>query len=347
MRTTGARAASASPTSRTPSMVAPARSACAPAAWTTGPSASGSEYGTPSSSRSAPLSRYASPIARDASSDGKPPMRYGMSAATLPWEAKASAMRRTPAPAGGAGGDRAGVGAGDGRSAPGKDLREVLVAAAREADEIQVALALLEHPGERMRGLERRDDALDRGELHERRDGLLVGHRLIARASGVAQEGVLGPAPGVVEAGGDRVRLGDLAVVVLQHRAQRAVQDAGAPGDGQRRAMAARVQAVARRLDADQLDLGIVEEAGEHPDRVGAAADARDHAARQAVGALGDLRPRPLADGALQLAHDRGIRGGAHHAADDVVRRLDVGHPVADRGARRLLERHRPRLDGL
>src|SRR3954454_15617292 len=208
MRTTGARAARPSPTPSTPSSVAPARSACVPADWTTGPSASGSEYGTPSSSMSPPASRHASPLAREPSSDGKPPIRYGISAAALPPAAagaKASAIRSGP---------------------PGKDLREVLVAAARQADQVEIAVALLEHPGERVGGLERRDDPLDRRELHERGDRLLVGDRLVARAPAVAQERVLGPRARVVEARGDRVRLGDLPVVVLQHRAERAVQDA-------------------------------------------------------------------------------------------------------------------------
>src|SRR3954466_9957179 len=151
MRTTGARAASASPTPSTPSSVAPARSACVPAAWMTGPSASGSEYGTPSSSRSPPWSRHASPIAREPSSDGKPPIRYGMSAACLPWPAKAAAIR----------------------SAPGKDLCEVLVPAARQADQVELAVALVEHPGHRVRRLERGDDPLDGRQLVEGGDRLL------------------------------------------------------------------------------------------------------------------------------------------------------------------------------
>ena len=80
-------------TSSTPSTVAPAASAFVPASWMTGPSASGSENGIPSSNRSAPASAYAWPIAFDASMSGKPPMRYGISAARLPEDANASAMR--------------------------------------------------------------------------------------------------------------------------------------------------------------------------------------------------------------------------------------------------------------
>src|SRR4051794_23457425 len=115
-----------------------------------------------------------------------------MSAAALPCEAKASAMRSTP----------------------GKDLGEVLVTAPAQADQVEVRAGgvrfLVQDPRDGVRGLERRDDPLDGGQLVEGRDRLLVGDRLVARAAAVAQVSVLGPAARVVEAGRDRVRLGDL-----------------------------------------------------------------------------------------------------------------------------------------
>ena len=80
---------------------------------------------------------------------------------------------------------------------------------------------------------------------------------------------MLGTDAGVVEAGGDRVRVGDLAVLVGEHRRARAVEDAGATGAEARRAGG---------LDADEPHLLVVEEAGEHADRVRAAADAGDDA---------------------------------------------------------------------
>ena len=55
----------------------------------------------------------------------------------------------------------------------------------------------------------------------------VVGDGLVAHAAAVAQVGVLGPDTRVVEAGRDRVGLDDLAVLVLEHRRERAVQDAG------------------------------------------------------------------------------------------------------------------------
>src|SRR5205085_4321542 len=61
---------------------------------------------------------------------------------------------------------------------------------------------------------------------------------------------------------------------------------------------------------------------------------------------LEQLRPRLAADDALELAHDLRIRVRADARADQVVGRSDVRDPVADRLARRLLQRPRAELDG-
>ena len=58
-----------------------------------------------------------------------------------------------------------------------------------------------------------------------------------------------------------------------------------------------------------------------------------------------DLLARLVADHALEVAHDLGVRARADAGADHVVRRLDVRDPVADRLARRLLQRLRAELD--
>ena len=89
----------------------------------------------------------------------------------------------------------------------------------------------------------------------------------------------------------------------------------------------------------------VVQEAGEHPDRVRAAADAGDRRIGQPALGLEDLRPRLAADHRLELADDLGVGLRADARADQVVRRLDVRDPVADRLAGRLLQRLRPELD--
>ena len=164
---------------------------------------------------------------------------------------------------------------------------------------------------------------------------LVVRRADVLRAAGVAQVRVLGPDARVVEAGGDRVRVENLAVVVGEHRRARAVQHRRATRAERRRA---------RRLDADQPHV-VVDEAREDPDRVRAAADARDDRVGQpSLGASTCSRAsRPITD--CSSRDQLRVRVRADARADQVVRRLDVRDPVADRLARRLLQRLRPELD--
>ena len=76
-----------------------------------------------------------------------------------------------------------------------------------------------------MGALERRNDALGPREQVERRQRLLVGARQVLGAARIAKRGVLRPDARVVEARRDRVRVGDLAVLVGQDRRARAVED--------------------------------------------------------------------------------------------------------------------------
>src|SRR5215813_7734503 len=146
MSTTGRRSETRLATPRTPCSVAPAASARVAAAWITGPSASGSENGTPSSRRSAPASMQASPTAREASTSGKPPIRYGMRAALRPCEAKAAAIL----------------------SLKPEHLGEILVTAAGQRDQVRARPLVRERPRDRVRRLERGDDALELAGTAER-----------------------------------------------------------------------------------------------------------------------------------------------------------------------------------
>src|SRR5690242_15329557 len=119
----------------------------------------------PSSSRSAPASAHASPTASEVSRSGKPPIRYGISAARRPWEAKAAAIL----------------------SLKREHLVEVLVAAAGEGDEIRPRPRVRQDPCQRVRGLERRDDALEPADPLERIDRLGVGDRHVGGAAAVAE----------------------------------------------------------------------------------------------------------------------------------------------------------------
>ena len=77
-------------------------------------------------------------------------------------------------------------------------LGEVLVAAAAEPDEDQLGVEVA-CAGERVRRLERGEDALRPGEILERRERLFVRRGEVLRPAGVAQEGVLRADAGIVE----------------------------------------------------------------------------------------------------------------------------------------------------
>ena len=83
---------------------------------------------------------------------------------------------------------------------------------------------------DRVRALERGDDALLLGEHAERRDRLLVADRLVGHAAGVAEIAVLRPDARIVEAGRDRVRDLHLPGLVLQQVRLVAVQHADVTG---------------------------------------------------------------------------------------------------------------------
>ena len=146
-----------------------------------------------------------------------------------------------------------------------------------------------------------------------------------------------GPDAGVVEPGRDRVRVQHLPVLVGEDRRARAVQHAGAARTEARRARRPR-----RRR-------------AERPGRRGTPRRARSRSSRRRRTRRATSGSRPSASSICSRASrpitacsSRTISGygcGPDARADQVVRRLDVRDPVADRLARRLLERLRPELD--
>jgi hypothetical protein len=83
----------------------------------------------------------------------------------------------------------------------------------------------------------------------------------------------------------------------------------------------------------------VVEERVEQADGVRAAADAGDQRVGQAALHFQDLLARLAADHRLEVAHHFRIGVRAGRRADQVVGRLDVGHPVAERLVHGVLER--------
>src|SRR2546428_10651925 len=100
-----------------------------------------------------------------------------------------------------------------------------------------------------------------------------------------------------------------------------------------------RRRAAATRLSAEQLDSFFVEERRERPHRVAPAADASDEKVRKSAIALEALLSNLSADDALKVSHDRRVRMRAHDASEEIVRGLDVRHPIPQSLADGVLQR--------
>ena len=167
----------------------PCASARSAARRIVGPSASGSENGNPSSTTSAP------PATAAAASSGR--VRTGH-------EVDDERLRQRV-----------------------EHLGEILVAASRQPDENRLGIEV-ERAGERVRRLERRQDALRGREAVKGCERLRVRCRHVLGPARVAQVRMLGADSRVVEAGRDRVRVEDLTVLVGEDRRAGAVEHARA-----------------------------------------------------------------------------------------------------------------------
>src|SRR6266478_4853539 len=104
----------------------------------------------------------------------------------------------------------------------------------------------------------------------------------------VGEPGVLGADGGIVEAGGDGVCGGDLAVAILQDVGVGALQHAGARAGitlrgGETRGVFAEFTPAAAGFDADHFYFGVAQESVEKADGVRAAADTGEKMSWQAL----------------------------------------------------------------
>ena len=202
----------------------------------------------------------------------------------------------------------------------------------------------LHHLGDGVRRFQRGNDAFQPRQQLKRRQRFVVGRGEIRDAAFFMQPGMFRPDAGIIQPGRNRMRVLDLAVIVHQEIGAVAMQHAR-PAAGDRRRMQLR-QPVARGLDAENLDAGIVEERMKQSHRVGAAADAGDQRIRQAAFGFLHLRAGLGADHRLEIAHHRRIGMRARDGADAVIGVVDVGDPVAQRLVHRVLQRRVPDCTG-
>src|SRR5918997_6036826 len=223
----------------------------------------------------------------------------------------------------------------------GNDL-DVFVTAAREVhDEVLPRPDLFSHllgVEDGVSRLECRDDAFEPRTESKRSERLVVGDARVLGESFVFEVGVLWAGSRVVKAGGDRVRLPDLAPLRLQDVAKGAVQNAQL-ALRERRPMLSRRKPPTRSLHAHEPHALSSEERVKGTDGVRPRADARDDRVWIAAETLSTLYLYLPADNSLEVAHDSGVRARAYDAPYDVMRVLDVRDPVSYRFVHRVLER--------
>ena len=124
-----------------------------------------------------------------------------------------------------------------------------------------------------MTRFERGNDALGARQMTKCRQRFLIGDGLILRAPAVLEPRVLRADAGIIETGGNRMRLFDLTAFIVHEIGAIAVQHTRAAGRQGRR-VAAGGDAVTTRFDTDQAHARIIDEGIEQANRIRPAADA-------------------------------------------------------------------------
>src|SRR5881396_1702447 len=141
------------------------------------------------------------------------------------------------------------------------------------------------------------------------------------------------------------MRFLDLPGAVLKHVRHRPVENAWAACTKSRR-VPARRDACPSRFDTYQANGLVGIERMEQPHCVRPATNASDGEVRQPTFLPEHLISSLVADHRLEIAHHHWIRMWTDDRAQQIVRRLDVGHPVADGFVDGVLKVTRSRRDG-
>src|SRR5690606_3092376 len=156
----------------------------------------------------------------------------------------------------------------------------------------------------------------------------------------ILQPRVFRPHSRVVQTSRHRVRLGHLAVLVLQYIGAVAVQHTDRTSI-ERRRVPARFQAIAGRLDADEADVRLIDIGMENAHGIGAAPHRRNDVIWLAAGVLGHLLQAFVTDDRLEVTHHHGIGMWAGYGTNDVEGSLYIGDPVAHGFVQGIFERAR------
>src|SRR5207237_542342 len=142
---------------------------------------------------------------------------------------------------------------------------------------------------------------------------------------------------------GDRVSSCNLAAIVLQNIAHRALQHSRPPTSTRVKASSvlAQLVACATSFDADHLDRSVVEKRMKQSDRIRSATNTRDQNIRQATFLYQDLSACFAPDHALKVAHHQRIRMWTKRTAEQVISVAHIRDPITQRFVDCIFERAR------
>ena len=196
-----------------------------------------------------------------------------------------------------------------------------------------------------MSTLDSRQDALQAGKRLKSSNGLIVCGIEVLDASRLFPVTVFRADTRVVESCGNGMHVRGLAVTILQHVAVTAVQDAlGA--ETERTGMIAGIRTASARFNSRQADALVVDERIEHAGRIRTTPDTGHNLVGQAANRLLALLSRFAADDRLKITDHHRKRMGPHDGAENVVCRLNRGHPITHGLVDRVAQSARSARDG-
>ena len=154
-----------------------------------------------------------------------------------------------------------------------------------------------------MCGLDSGQDALHPSQILECLHRLGIGHRQVGRAINISQVRVLWPHARVIQTGGNRVGLRNLAILVLHQGGEGALEHTRITGGRNRCCMATGLNTVTASFSANQANRFIIDEVVERADRIRTAADTGHDSVGKRAGFREDLLACLGADDALEVAH--------------------------------------------
>ena len=174
--------------------------------------------------------------------------------------------------------------------------------------------------GERVGGLQSRDDALHPGDLLEGGERFVIGRVNVFALMRIGEPGVLRADRRVIETGRNGVSQLDLSICIGEQPGLRALQDAElAAGESCR--VATGLDAFTPCFHTDFTHFFVSEKRVEQTDRVAATTDAGDEHVGQALLTLQDLLARLLTDNAVKIAHNHRKRVRSQGTAENIVSR--------------------------